>query len=200
MKRLFCADFHLGMKDILKYENRPFKTVEEMNMHFIAECCKKAKVYKQTLEDGSKFVVDKDIIIHAGDLAMFGAAGLDFNPQRLIAQIPAMFINLKGNHDINNKVKSVGTSLRTKLGKWKQVSISHYPSYDRRAYGQFLQGDIHICGHVHSAWKHCLDIKNKVLNINVGVDAWNYTLVSEEDLIAYIYSLQKLDLSKINKV
>lgn len=125
------------MKAILKYENRPFSTIEEMNKHLIMECCKKAKVYKETLADGNQIAIDRDIIIHVGDLAMFGENGLGINPQALVSQIPAMFINLKGNHDINNKVKSVGTMLRTKIGKHNDVSISHYPSYDRHAEGTF---------------------------------------------------------------
>lgn len=163
------------------------------------ECCKKAKVYKETLADGNQIAIDRDIIIHVGDLAMFGENGLGINPQALVSQIPAMFINLKGNHDINNKVKSVGTMLRTKIGKHKDVSISHYPSYDRHAEGTFQEGDIHICGHVHSAWKHCLDTKRKVLNINVGVDVWNYTIVSEDQLLQYINEVLMLPLDKVNK-
>ena len=73
------------MKAILKYENRPFSTVEEMNKHLIMECCKKAKVYKETLEDGKQLTIDRDIIIHVGDLAMFGENGLGINPQILVA-------------------------------------------------------------------------------------------------------------------
>lgn len=96
-------------------------------------------------------------------------------------------------------MKSIATSLRTSLGPHKNVSISHYPSYDAKAKGQFLPGDIHICGHVHSAWKHCLDMKHKVLNINVGVDAWNYKLVPEDKLIAYIDSVMKLKWEQVNK-
>lgn len=104
-----------------------------------------------------------------------------------------MFINLKGNHDVNNKVKSIGNVLRTKIGKHLEVSISHYPSYDRHAEGTFKEGDIHICGHVHGKWKHCLDMTNKVLNINVGVDVWNYTIVTEDELIEYIDKVMKFD-------
>ena len=200
MRRLFTADFHLGMKDILKYENRPFKTIEEMDKHFIMECCRKAKVYKETLEDGKQLTIDRDVIIHVGDLAMFGEKGLTINPQILVSQIPAMFINLKGNHDVNNKVKSIGNVLRTKIGKHSEVSISHYPSYDRHAEGTFKEGDIHICGHVHGKWKHCLDMTNKVLNINVGVDVWNYTIVTEDELIEYIDKVMKFDKNQLQRI
>ena len=112
-----------------------------------------------------------------------------------------MFINLKGNHDVNNRVKSTANMMRTKLGnKYVDVSISHYPSYDKHAVGMFEEGDIHLCGHVHSNWKHCLDITHKVLNINVGVDVWNYSLVSEHELIMYIDKIMKLPKEQIFKV
>ena len=111
-----------------------------------------------------------------------------------------MFINLKGNHDINNKVKSIGNVLRTKIGRHTAVSISHYPSYDKHAEGTFNEGDIHICGHVHRRWKHCLDMTHKVLNINVGVDVWNYTIVTEDELIEYIDKVLKLDKNNLYRV
>lgn len=199
MRRWFSADFHLGMKDILKLEKRPFANVEEMNNALIDECCNRAAVYVEEQQDGTNIVVDRDVIIHIGDLATFSADYESVNPQQLVSKIPAMFINIRGNHDINNKVKSIATSMRTKLGKYQDVSLGHYPSYDAKAEGTFLPGDIHLCGHVHSSWKHCLDMKNKVLNINVGVDVWNYKLVSEHMLIMYIDKLLKTDMSKINK-
>lgn len=180
MRRWFTADFHLGMKDILKLEHRPFASIDDMDRALLEECCTRAEVAVETLPNGQKCIVDKDIIIHAGDLATFGEDGLAASPQRLVAQIPATFINLRGNHDINNKVKSLAVSMRTKIGPHKHVSISHYPSYDSKAKGHFLPGDIHLCGHVHSAWKHCLDTKRRVLNINIGVDVWDYKLVPED--------------------
>lgn len=161
-----------------------------MNEHLLRQCCAQAKVYTQVI-DGRAHIIDRDMIVHVGDFASYNADGssdgLRMSPQMLMSRIPATFVNLKGNHDLTNKVKSMATSMRTSLGKkYVAVSVSHYPSYDRRAKGQFEEGDIHLCGHVHSAWKHCVDTKNKVLNINVGVDVWDYKLVSEHDLIMYI--------------
>ena len=74
--------------------------------------------------------------------------------------------------------------MRIKLGtRFPNVSVSHYPSYSEKSTGNFKNGDIHICGHVHGAWKHCVDLDHSVLNINVGVDAWNYKIVSDDELI-----------------
>ena len=139
-KRFFTADFHIGLKSILKFENRPFKTIEEMNEYLLKQCCSQAKIYVEEI-DGKEVVVDKDTIIHVGDFASYNSDGdsngLRINPQRLIANIPATFLNIRGNHDLSNKVKSVATMIRTKLGKkYRAVSISHYPSYDIRSKGK----------------------------------------------------------------
>ena len=137
---------------------------------------------------------DDDYIIHVGDFCCFGADhGLSalnkVNPSLFASRINATFVNIMGNHDYKNKVKSIGNCLFTSLGEFKNVSISHHPSYSPLAIGQFRHGDIHICGHVHGEWKYNIDFKNSVLNINVGVDAWNYQIVSEEELISYIQYL-----------
>lgn len=131
-----------------------------------------------------------DIVIHVGDLITYGKdRGIDSpkeNPTVYLNQIDATFVNIAGNHDSNNKVKSIGTYLRTSLGPFVDVSVSHYPSYHPLAKGTFIPGDVHLCGHVHEKWKHYLDEQNKVLNINVGVDVWGYRPVSEDNLVSYI--------------
>lgn len=169
--RFYTADFHLGMTDILRFECRGiefggiFADINAMNSALLGSCLTKASA--------------TDTIIHAGDLYSFkqdrGNKGLLEKPNEVIERIPATFINVRGNHDLHNKVKSLCESMRISMGsRFPDVSISHYPSYDRHAKNCFVQGDIHLCGHVHSQWKHCLDLDNSVLNINVGVDVWNY--------------------------
>lgn len=181
--RFYTADFHLGMAGILEYEDRPFQTIAQMDRALIDDCNEQAQ--------------HGDTIYHLGDLASWkqdrGEQGLSIKPMDIVDdQIDATFLNIKGNHDVNNKVVSVCDSMRSKLGKrYPFVSMSHYPSYDVRSNGHFQKGDIHLCGHVHRRWKHCLDITNNVLNVNVGVDVWNYKIVDEDLLIDYLNKLFK---------
>ena len=165
----------------------------------------RAKVYFEKQDDGTEVIVDRDIIIHVGDLASFGTdrggKGLSCNPSHIISTIPATFINIRGNHDINNRVKSVCESMRTNLGRrFPNVSVSHYPSYDPHVGVNVKNGDIHICGHVHKKWKHCLDLDRQILNINVGVDVWNYKIITEEELIQYIEQVLHLPKDKVVKI
>lgn len=197
-KRFFTADFHLSMESILKFENRPFASIAEHDAALLKSCCQRAKA--------------EDVIFHVGDLFCYkqDLHGIDSNsapngsqlkPADVISAIPATFINIRGNHDINNHVKSLCESMRIKLSRrFPSVSIGHYPSYSIHAKDQFANGDIRICGHVHRQWKHCLDLDHSVLNINVGVDVWDYQIVSEDELIQYIESIVKLSKDNIVKV
>ena len=57
-----------------------------------------------------------------------------------------------------------------------------------------------LCGHVHSKWKHCLDVTSNVLNINVGVDVWKYNIVSEDALVRYVDSILTTLRTAPNKI
>lgn len=185
-KRFFSADFHLGFSALLDIEKRPFNTVEEMNDALVGSCV------RLTRED--------DIIIHLGDLASFGSdnhlgtksQGLSVKPYELLKGIRATFLNVRGNHDLRNRVKSACDSMQLRLGKrYPNVTAGHYPSYDVKARDYVRRGWINLCGHVHSKWKHCLDLDRSVLNVNVGVDVWDYMPVSEDELVQYINRLLK---------
>lgn len=173
-------------------------TVDPANMHPV--------VIKRPMIQTT--VIDRDTIIHAGDLFCFrsdrGNAGLDMKPTEFIEQIHANFINIKGNHDVNNKVKSACSAMQLSLGKrFPNVTIGHYPSWDSHAKGTFREGWIHLHGHLHAGMnhcKHCLDLTHQVLNICISFDAWKYKLVSEIDLIGYIEKVLRLPKEKLNRV
>ena len=204
-RKFYSADFHLGMTDILRFEARPFKTIQKMDEALIRSCNQRAKVYYKTDAAGNQIVVDRDTIIHVGDLCSYksdrGNAGSELKPQEIVSQIGATFINLRGNHDLNNKVKSVGSSMITSLGKKQpHVFFCHFPSYDTRCDPLPRGVCLQLCGHVHRKWKHCLDVTNGILNINIGVDVWGYKIVSEEEILSYAESLMKLPASELNRV
>lgn len=181
-RRLWTADWHLGStilldKKVIGDAARPFKDVDAMKAAFLKSATEKVR--------------DDDILVHVGDFASYGIdrgyQGLKEKPAEIIAKLPGKFINLRGNHDINNGVFCLGNSLNLSLGKrYPYVSASHYPSYDKRASGTFADGTVHLCGHVHKKWKHCLDLTHSVLNINVGVDVWDYNVVTEDEIVKYL--------------
>jgi calcineurin-like phosphoesterase family protein len=181
-KRFFTSDLHFNSEVLIDKKMRPFKTVEQMNKTLITNINQRCK--------------PDDILIHCGDFIQYGNdrgyKGNKIHPFEYISKIKPMFVNIQGNHDDNNKMKSVCSSMRTTLGrKYLSVSVGHYPSTDPRAKNTFRMGDVRLCGHVHGNWKYFIDFENKVLNINVGVDVWNYNPVSEDELIIFIDRIMK---------
>lgn len=144
---------------------------------------------------------EDDLLISVGDLFQYNIDEIcDKNrikPNDFIKNLNVQLINIEGNHDKSNKVKSIGTSLRTTLGKrYISVSVSHYPSNHPKAKGGFRKGDVHIHGHIHNYTDiygkmtkpniFTIDRYNKVLNVNVNCELWDYKPISEEELIVEI--------------
>ena len=184
MHRLFSADFHFGFESLLSLEKWPFKSIEKHDAALVRSCKERAK--------------PEDIIYHLGDLCCYkqdshlDSKGLDVKPYELIKDIPATFINIRGNHDLNNKVKSACDSMHLFLSKrYPSVSLAHYPTYDRRCDRSCMFAPVHLCGHVHSTWKHCLDLDHQILNVNMGCMMWGWKIVLDDELIAYLNMLFK---------
>ena len=181
-RKWFSSDFHLGMSAMLSIENWPFKSIEKHDEALLRSCKQRAK--------------EDDVIYHLGDLCSYGidrgSKGLEVKPYELLKDIKATFINIRGNHDLNNRVKSVCDSMHMFLSKrYPSVSLSHYPTYDRRIDSSCIHAPIHLCGHVHSSWRHCLDLDHRILNINVGCMMWGFKIISDDELIAYLNKLFK---------
>lgn len=192
-RRFFTSDFHLSDQLIIDKKIRSFKNAERMNDVIIKNCNQRCK--------------EDDMLIHCGDFYCYkgdrGFTGGTVNPIELVKKIRASFINIRGNHDDNNKVKSFCDSMRTTLGKkYQAVSVGHFPSDNLRSRGTFHKGDIRIHGHIHCRYdektgrlikpqKFHIDFENKVLNINVNCELWNFNPVSEDELIMFIDKIMR---------
>lgn len=181
MRRYFTSDLHLGSSKVLELCKRPFLDNIEMTDRLIANCNEIAK--------------DKDdVIYHIGDLYCLkddnGRPGLMLPWRETKKRFTAEVVNIQGNHDPNNGVKSMASSMRMTIGKAFNVVLCHYPSTDPRSKLHLKPGDINLCGHQHSLWnngeKYFVDKANKVLNISVCTDLWDYQPVSEVTLVNYI--------------
>lgn len=172
----FSSDHHFFHKNIIKYENRPFGSVEEMN--------------RVMIENWNSVVKPEDIVYYLGDFAFCSKQWI----AKLLSQLNGKKILIKGNHDKGtswykeNGFESVHDTLEIKIGKHK-VLLSHYPykpseaelkniTYDIRYLDRrpINRGQWLIHGHVHGSWK----IRGNM--ICVAVENWNYTPVSIEKL------------------
>lgn len=183
MAIFFTSDFHLGDETLIARKLRPFKSGKRMTDVLISNANTRAK-------DPS------DTIIHLGDFVSYGKdhdiecariSGNDYK-KRFVSDV----VLIEGNHDANNNVKTIGKCMFLDIGIYKNVSASHFPSWYKQNDGLIFRkkGSIHLCGHIHDHWKYMIS-DDGVLNINVGVDVWNYQIVSIQDLIKLIQKIKK---------
>lgn len=149
----FSADWHAGHKNVLKYCNRPFANVDEMNHTLIT--------------NHNEVVSNDDYFIHVGDFTLGSTA----YAQDIIRQLNGEKLFLIGSHDYWMKRKGLQMWEGTINGEY--LIANHYPMHvwPRSHYNSW-----HIFGHCHSTLK--LDGKR----YDVGVDNNNYYPVSFDTL------------------
>jgi len=133
------ADTHLGHKNIIKYCNRPFKSVEEMDNTII--------------NNWNNIVSKDDIIYHCGDFA-FGTKEQIINYAK---QLNGYIILIRGNHERSSikfyeeecgfeviKGKKYWTLAFKKNNKLNKYIFSHKPMEN------IPEDTINIHGHIHN--------------------------------------------------
>ena len=167
----FTADTHWGHRNIIKYCNRPFSSIEEMGDTLIA--------------NWNRVVGKDDIIFHLGDFAMGGSAEWS----RLLQKLNGRIYLILGNHDM----KAIGAGFSRLEGvamqmiinfKGQRIYLNHYPFL---CYGGAYRNTWQLYGHVHTCTANSgLDAPRlKMLmpmQYDVGVDNNNYTPVSYEQI------------------
>ena len=154
MKVWFTADCHFDHTNIIKYTDRPFKDISEMNDEIIKRW---------------NYVVSKDdLVYHVGDFAFKGSQ----NAQSFENRLNGSIVHIQGNHDLNNSVKTYITKCMMFFGG-KDVFVQHHPP-------EILPiCEFAICGHIHNKWKFKIHKSNpNIPIINVGVDVNQFTPVS----------------------
>jgi calcineurin-like phosphoesterase family protein len=157
MSKLFItSDYHLGHNNIIKYCNRPFKNVDDMNWTII--------------KNYNNVVKQDDLCYNLGDVIFTG--GTEYGKEKFnyyLRHLNGRHVIIKGNHEKSNKiVDEIQSASMFKCGlKWYLV---HDPINSKIEY------DVNLVGHVHNAWLISeLHEKNKVsLIINCCVDMWKF--------------------------
>ncbi len=175
----FIGDPHFGHANIIKYCNRPFATVEEMNEKIIAN-------WKTT--------------VHPDDQVYFlGDFCLNATYAPLLHELPYghMFF-IEGNHDPLSKLKSLGDA-RLEFHKNMEISLDGHRFFLTHNPMDASDTLPSICGHVHEQWlflkqgeyfteyHKAMVIKKKAKQpiLNVSVDVHNFTPVPFDKVLAF---------------
>ena len=143
------SDQHFGHIKIMEYENRPFKTVSEMNDFMITQW--------------NKTVSNKDTVYVLGDFAWGNKEAVSL----FVSMLNGYKILIKGNHDKNSKTWYHDAGFNDVIDGGIILDdfylLTHKPLYMNEN-----MPFVNIHGHTHSM---CFDSK---LYVNVGVDVLNY--------------------------
>jgi calcineurin-like phosphoesterase family protein len=164
----FTSDYHFSHANVIKYDKRPFTSVEEMD---------------EALIDGwNAKVKDTDVVFYLGDLSF----DRDFGRTQAIAkQLKGKIHFILGNHDDERVIRKLGVfetvsdyiNLSVKdldnPRKYQDIMMFHYPilSWDKRHHGAW-----HLHGHEHQALatKPIYDWFYAFKVLDMGCNGWDY--------------------------
>jgi len=164
MKHWFTGDFHLNHGNIIKYCDRPFKTVGEMDREIIRRFNEK---------------VDKlDIVFFLGDFS-FGT------PEKYLEQLNGNITFIKGNHDYEKSLPALIHDMVIEIGK-EHIYLTHRPedTEDVTSYFKLI-----FVAHIHEKWK--FKKVGECILVNVGVDVWDYKPISYGQIIKELEEWKK---------
>jgi len=161
-KTFMISDMHLGHKNIMYYEDRPFTSVEEMD--------------KAIIENWNKIVGKKDKVFILGDVSFYNKE----KTAQIIKKLNGYKTLILGNHDEDHSVtwwREVGFEevSRYPIIFEKFYILSHEPLYMSK---NMPYANIH--GHIHH-----LKYEDKQF-FNVSVECIDYTPISFEQIKAII--------------
>lgn len=167
------SDTHFGHKNIIKYCNRPFSSVSDMNDFMVYAW---------------NYFVDKDdLVMHLGDFAFGGNKFVD----TILSSLNGYKVLVTGNHDGNSYNSPYWNDVKDTAEfhyNGRMFVLNHYPVHDWNNCGN---GSIHLHGHTHGKKT------NYTQRIDVGVDAefnrQRYCPVLLDELLdTYIPTLESL--------
>lgn len=180
------ADTHFGHENIIKFCERPFKTVEEMDKVLIA--------------NWNKIIGPDDIVYHLGDFTLgeFDEAQKYFSqlngkimilanpwhhdkrwlPKNYLGPLAMEFYNMESIRHVTVIPPMVVLEMDGLQERPLAVTLCHYPLavWDRKHYGSW-----HLYGHTHKS------DNSGEFRLNVGVDCMNYYPINLGNVLTLMY-------------
>lgn len=154
----FISDTHFGHSNILKFCQRPFLDVQDMD--------------EKLIKNWNSIVSEKDIVYHLGDFSWR-------NPELYREQLNGKIVLIKGGHDYRWNAKLFSNFVETCDSKTiclrKQVIVLSHFCY--RVWNKSHYGSWHLYGHSHGK----LEPIGK--SWDVGVDVNNFKPLSMDEIV-----------------
>tara|TARA_Y100000034_G_C6886781_1_gene407256 strand:+ start:322 stop:966 length:645 start_codon:yes stop_codon:yes gene_type:complete len=166
----FTSDLHLGHFNVIKWCNRPFSSVDEMNEELI-------KRWNETVKDTDTVYVVGDMCLCRSDVA-----------ETYVKRLNGYKILIKGNHDRGEKTMlkmgfdEFHKKLTYDMPDGRKALIQHRPV----SKCLIEDHDLLIHGHIHVT-------ENFKDRVNVSCDMWDFKPVSIEEIEMATLNLDKVD-------
>ncbi len=159
MTIFFTSDTHFSHANIIKYCNRPYSSVTEMN--------------EMLIKNWNDVVTPQDTIYHLGDFAF------DNDPGKFLVRLNGQKFLIKGNHDKRPVQVLPGWQ---QVSDYKEIKVEGQTiilfHYAMRVWNKHGHGSWSLFGHSHGSLP---DISTS-MSIDIGVDSHGYHPVSFEKL------------------
>lgn len=166
----FTADHHFGHKNIIKYSNRPFESVQEMDETMIQR-------WNEKIKPG-------DEVYHLGDVGLCSPEKL----RKILDRLNGQKYLIKGNHEksaiaCKEKFEWIKDYHElvvpdTEFEKGKQMIVLFH--YALRVWNAGHWGTYHLYGHSHGM----LEDRSDFRCFDVGVDCHDFYPLSYEEVKA----------------
>ena len=154
----FTSDTHFGHANILKYDRRPFATIEEHDAALIRR-------WNAVVEPG-------DVVYHLGDFTWHSKVP---DIERLLTQLHGTKILITGNHDEKTVSKAKGW---VKVTPYHEVTIDGQKivlfHYRMVVWNRSHHGSWALHGHSHGSLPQIMTAKT----FDVGTMCWSYAPLS----------------------
>lgn len=166
----YIADMHLGHENIILYDNRPFRSVNEMN--------------RVLIDNWNRKVGENDDVYILGDFSYRS----ETDPIWYLEQLKGKKHLIQGNHDghlvnaknVKNCITTVDKMLFVKDGR-ERIVLCHFPIAE---WNGFSKGSWHIYGHIHARRSKTSEfMKDRRKALNAGCMLNGYEPVTFAELV-----------------
>lgn len=181
MNTFFTSDQHFGHKNICRFADRPFNSIEEMN--------------EALIEEHNAVVKPTDTVWYLGDFAFMPAN----ETKRILRRLNGNKSLILGNHDKNFNRKSrefIGSGLLNAIYHYREIYVEKQSivlfHYGMRVWNKHHHGAWLLYGHSHGS------LPPHGLSVDVGVDSKEitdeYRPVSFEEIKRFMNTREKVEV------
>lgn len=173
----FISDTHFLHKNIIKYDNRPFSSIEEHD--------------EMIIQNWNNTIGKNDTVYHLGDFSL----GNPTKAEEIMKRLNGKINYIIGNHDEEDKrlLKRLESNFNV-LGHAHSIKIdrqlivlSHFPY---QVWNKMHKGSFHLFGHSHGSLIDVIGRKK-----DVGVNCINYKPISYDEILL---ELSQIEIEKMD--